>query len=130
MFQKILIANRGEIAVRIIRACREMGIKTVAVYSKAEKEAAAYPAGRRGRVYRTICTQRSASYLNMERILSAAVTCGASRCHPSGISDFLSENSKFARYVRENAGLRTLSVRLAEAIGRHGKQITRPELPW
>ena len=80
MFQKILIANRGEIAVRIIRACREMGIKTVAVYSKAEKEALHTQLADEA-----VCigpAQSSASYLNMESILSAAVTSGAQAIHP------------------------------------------------
>lgn len=93
MFQKILIANRGEIAVRIIRACREMGIKTVAVYSKAEKEALHTQLADEA-----VCigpAQSSASYLNMESILSAAVTSGAQAIHPG--FGFLSENSKFAR---------------------------------
>ena len=53
MFQKILIANRGEIALRIIRACRELGIRTVAIYSQADAEA--LHAGRRSHLYRTIC---------------------------------------------------------------------------
>lgn len=93
MFQKILIANRGEIAVRIIRACREMGIKTVAVYSKAEKEALHTQLADEA-----VCigpAQSGASYLNMESILSAAVTSGAQAIHPG--FGFLSENSKFAR---------------------------------
>ena len=55
MFQKILIANRGEIALRIIRACRELGIRTVAIYSQADAGDTARSAGRRSHLYRTIC---------------------------------------------------------------------------
>lgn len=92
MFEKILIANRGEIAVRIIRACREMGIKTVAVYSEADRDSlhtlladeaiciGPAPAGQ--------------SYLNMERILSATVAMKAEAIHPG--FGFLSENARFA----------------------------------
>ncbi|MCD7818263.1 MAG: acetyl-CoA carboxylase biotin carboxylase subunit [Lachnospiraceae bacterium] len=93
MFQKILIANRGEIAVRIIRACREMGIATVAVCSTADRDAL------HAQLADTcICIgpeQPKDSYLNMEQILSAAVVTGAQAVHPG--FGFLSENTKFAR---------------------------------
>ncbi|MEE1086930.1 MAG: acetyl-CoA carboxylase biotin carboxylase subunit [Schaedlerella sp.] len=92
MIKKVLIANRGEIAVRIIRACREMGIETVAVYSEADREALhtqladeAYCIGPAPSVD---------SYLNMEQIISATVVSGADAIHPG--FGFLSENAKFA----------------------------------
>ena len=75
MFQKILIANRGEIAVRIIRACRELGITSVAVYSTADKDALHTQLADEA-----ICIGKAApadSYLNMERILSAALASKA-----------------------------------------------------
>ncbi len=92
MIKKVLIANRGEIAVRIIRACREMGIETVAVYSEADKEALHTQLADEA-----ICigpAPSSESYLNMEQIISANY-CFGSRCDPSGIW-FSSENTKFA----------------------------------
>ena len=92
MFSKVLIANRGEIAVRIIRACREMGIRTVAVYSEADKDALHTQLADE-----SVCigkAQALDSYLNMERILSATVASGAEAIHPG--FGFLSENSKFA----------------------------------
>jgi acetyl-CoA carboxylase biotin carboxylase subunit len=92
MFQKLLIANRGEIAVRIIRACREMGIKTVAVYSQADADALHTQLADE-----SICIGKAEakdSYLNMERILSATIASGADAIHPG--FGFLSENSKFA----------------------------------
>lgn len=92
MFQKILIANRGEIAVRIIRACREMGIKTVAVYSEADREALHTMLADEA-----VCigpAASSESYLDMERILSACVTAKADAIHPG--FGFLSENARFA----------------------------------
>lgn len=91
MFHKILIANRGEIAVRIIRACREMGIKTVAVYSTADKEALHTQLADE-----SICigdAPAKDSYLNMERIISATIAARADAIHPG--FGFLSENSKF-----------------------------------
>ncbi|MFA9397079.1 MAG: acetyl-CoA carboxylase biotin carboxylase subunit [Clostridiaceae bacterium] len=97
MFDKILIANRGEIAVRIIRAARELGIKTVAVYSEADSEAL-----HTNLADEAICIgpEKSAlSYLNMQNILSAAVLTGAEAIHPG--FGFLSENSKFARMCNE-----------------------------
>jgi acetyl-CoA carboxylase biotin carboxylase subunit len=91
MFKKILIANRGEIAVRIIRACREMGIGTVAVYSTADKEALHTQLADEA-----ICigpAPAKDSYLNMERIISACIAAKADAIH-AGFG-FLSENSKF-----------------------------------
>ena len=93
MIKKILIANRGEIAVRIIRACREMNIQTVAVYSQADSNALHTLLADEA-----ICIGTAASkdsYLNMERTLSAAITMGADAIHPG--FGFLSENSKFAK---------------------------------
>ena len=97
MYQKLLIANRGEIAVRIIRACREMGIATVAVCSTADREALHAQLADE-----CICigTERPKdSYLNMEQILSAAVASGAQAVHPG--FGFLSENTRFARMCRQ-----------------------------
>ena len=97
MIQKVLIANRGEIAVRIIRACREMGIETVAVYSKADQEALHAQLADEA-----ICigeAPSSDSYLNMENILSAAIVTGADAIHPG--FGFLSENSKFASLCKQ-----------------------------
>ncbi len=92
MFQKILIANRGEIAVRIIRACREMGIKTVAVYSEADRDSLHTLLADEA-----ICigpAPSDKSYLNMERIISATVAMKAEAIHPG--FGFLSENARFA----------------------------------
>lgn len=92
MFKKILIANRGEIAVRVIRACREMGIETVAVYSTADKDSLHAQLADEA-----VCIGPAASkdsYLKMERILSATLASGAEAIHPG--FGFLSENSKFA----------------------------------
>ena len=93
MFGKILIANRGEIAVRIIRACRELGIQTVAVYSEADRDALHTQLADEA-----ICIGPAApkdSYLNMERILSATIASKAQAIHPG--FGFLSENAKFAQ---------------------------------
>lgn len=92
MFSKILIANRGEIAVRIIRACRELGIQTVAVYSEIDRDAL-----HTQMADEAICigsAKASDSYLNMNRILSACVVTGAEAIHPG--FGFLSENAQFA----------------------------------
>ena len=100
MFKKILIANHGEIAVRIIRACKEMGIKSVAVYSEADKKALHTELASE-----TVCIGKAAStesYLNMERIISAALVTGCDAIHPG--FGFLSENPQFARMV-EKCGL-------------------------
>ena len=98
MFNKILIANRGEIAVRIIRACRAMGIKTVAVYSTADRHALhTYLADE------AVCIGPAPardSYLNTTAILAAAQGTGADAIHPG--YGFLSENSTFAKLCRDN----------------------------
>ena len=93
MIKKVLIANRGEIAVRIIRACREMGIETVAVCSEADRNALHAMLADQ-----TICigpAPSSESYLNIGRIISATMTSGADAIHPG--FGFLSEDSRFAR---------------------------------
>src|SRR5215468_9302934 len=96
MFSKILIANRGEIALRIIRACRELGIQTAVVYSTADKDAA----------YLTLADQAicigdappAESYLNIPRIISAAEISDVDAIHPG--YGFLAENSHFAEVCR------------------------------
>lgn len=97
MFRKILIANRGEIAVRIIRAARELGIETVAVYSTTDKEALHTLLADEA-----VCigpAKSTESYLNMNAVLSAAVLTGSEAIHPG--FGFLSENSKFATMCEE-----------------------------
>ena len=97
MFRKILIANRGEIAVRIIRAARELGIETVAVYSTADKEALHTLLADEA-----VCigpAKSTDSYLNMNAVLSTAVLTGSEAIHPG--FGFLSENSKFATMCEE-----------------------------
>lgn len=97
MLKKVLIANRGEIAVRIIRACRELGISTVSIYSEADKEAlhtqlADY----------SVCVGPNPSkdsYLNVANILSACILTGCDAIHPG--FGFLSENPKFAKMCEE-----------------------------
>lgn len=97
MFHKILIANRGEIAVRIIRACREMGIATVAVYSEADQEAMHVMLADEA-----VCigpAKSSDSYLNMSNIIGATILSGATAIHPG--FGFLSENAAFARMCED-----------------------------
>ena len=92
MFSKILVANRGEIAIRIIRSCKEMGISTVSVYSEADKDSMHVALADQ-----SICIGSGApsdSYLNAERIVSAALATGAQAIHPG--YGFLSENASFA----------------------------------
>ena len=98
MFSKILIANRGEIAVRIIRACKEMGIATVAVYSEADRDTLAISLADESCCIGAASAEDS--YLNEERILSAALVTGAQAIHPG--YGFLSENARFARACRKN----------------------------
>ena len=98
MFSKILIANRGEIAVRIIRACKEMGVATVAVYSEADKNALHVALADQS--YCIGGPEASESYLNENQIISTAVLTGAQAIHPG--YGFLSENAHFARACRKN----------------------------
>ncbi len=118
MFKKILIANRGEIAVRVIRACREMGIEAVAVYSEADRDALhvrladeAYPVGP---------PPAAESYLAIERILAVAKACGAEAIHPG--YGFLSERGAFARACQD-AGITFIGPE-AEVMERMGDKVT------
>ena len=98
MFSKILVANRGEIAVRIIRACKEMGVATVAVYSEADKNA--LHASLADESYCIGKAEAGESYLNENQIISTALLAGAQAIHPG--YGFLSENAHFARACRKN----------------------------
>lgn len=118
MLKKVLIANRGEIAVRIIRACREMGIRTVAIYSEADKNA----------LHTTLADESicigpapsAKSYLNMKAILEAACLTGADSIHPG--FGFLSENANFAKICNEmNIKFIGPSAKLIELLGNKSK---------
>src|SRR5580693_2501553 len=112
MFKKLLVANRGTIAIRIIRACRELGISTVAVYSTADKDALHVRMADE-----SVCIgppQAEASYLNIPSIISAATTYGADAVHPG--YGFLSENGDFAEACQRSGlnfvGPRARHIRL------------------
>lgn len=118
MLRKVLIANRGEIAVRVIRACREMGIRTVAIYSEADKNA----------LHTTLADEAicigpapsAKSYLNIKAILEAACLTGADSIHPG--FGFLSENANFAK-ICEEMGIKFIgpSYKLIELLGNKSK---------
>ena len=115
-FKKVLVANRGEIAVRIIRACREMGIKTVAVYSEADRDALHTLLADEA-----ICigpAPSTESYLDMERILTACVVMKADAIHPG--FGFLSENARFAELC-EKCNIRFIGPS-AEIINKMGNK--------
>lgn len=123
MFNKILIANRGEIAIRVMRACREMGISSVAVYSEADKDALftkyadeAYPIGP---------PPATASYLNIRKVIEVAKESRADAIHPG--YGFLAENPKFARACEEE-GIKFIgpSSRVLELMG--NKVVARREM--
>ena len=118
MLKKVLIANRGEIAVRIIRACREMGIRTVAIYSEADKNALHVQLADEA-----ICVgpaPSSKSYLNVKAILEAACLTGADSIHPG--FGFLSENPNFAKICQET-GIKFIGpdYKLIELLGNKSK---------
>ena len=118
MLKKVLIANRGEIAVRIIRACREMGIRTVAIYSEVDKNALHTKLADEA-----VCigpAPSSKSYLNMKGILEAACLTGADSIHPG--FGFLSENSNFAK-ICEEMGIKFIgpNYKLIELLGNKSK---------
>lgn len=118
MLKKVLIANRGEIAVRIIRACREMGIRTVAVYSEADKETLHTKLADEA-----VCigpAQSAKSYLNIKAILEAACLTGADSIHPG--FGFLSENSNFAK-ICEEIGIKFIgpNYKLIDLLGNKSK---------
>src|SRR5689334_10194471 len=97
MFSKVLIANRGEIAVRVMRACREMGIATVAVFSDVDR--GALHVTKADEAYLVGPAPARESYLNVAKILEVARSCGAEAIHPG--YGFLSENARFARACAE-----------------------------
>jgi len=118
MFKKILIANRGEIALRIIRTCREMGIKTVAVYSKADEESLHVRFADEA-----VCigpAPSSESYLKIPNIIAAAEITNADAIHPG--YGFLSENTKFSKICSEH-GIKFIGAS-AEQIDRMGDKAT------
>ena len=120
MFKKILIANRGEIAVRVIRACHEMGIAAVAVYSDVDR--AALHVRKADKAYPIGAAAASESYLNIQKILDVAARSGADAIHPG--YGFLSENAKFARACAE-AGVKFIGPTAAAMVAMGSKTQAR-----
>ena len=118
MFKKVLIANRGEIALRVIRTCKEMGIKTVAVYSTADADSLHVRFADEA-----VCigpAASSESYLSIPSIISAAEITNADAIHPG--YGFLSENAKFSRICAEH-GIKFIGA-TAEQIDKMGDKAT------
>ena len=111
MFSRVLVANRGEIAVRVIRALRELGIEAVAVYSTADRNAMHVAPRRPGGLHRPAGVRRS--YLRIPSVVAAAQTTGCEAVHPG--YGFLAENPAFARACAEND-----LVFIGPSAGRHG----------
>ena len=121
MFKKVLIANRGEIALRVIRTCKEMGIKTVAVYSTADADSLHVRFADEA-----VCigpAASSESYLSIPSIISAAEITNADAIHPG--YGFLSENAKFSRICAEH-GIKFIGA-TAEQIDKMGDKATAKE---
>jgi acetyl-CoA carboxylase biotin carboxylase subunit len=130
MFKKILIANRGEIAVRVVRACHDLGIPAVAVYSEVDR--AALHVLRADEAYPIGPAPAAESYLNISRILEAATLSGADAIHPG--YGFLSENPKFARACQE-AGIKFIgpppqSMELMGSKTRARQQMEKAGVPF
>ena len=105
MYQKILIANRGEIALRVIRACRQLGIKTVAIHSVADRDSLHVKLADE-----SVCigpAESSKSYLNAPAIISAAEVTGSDAIHPG--YGFLAENYEFAAHC-EQSGIKFMGI--------------------
>lgn len=130
MFRKILIANRGEIAVRVIRACHEMGIQAVAVYSQVDRTA--LHVRRADEAYLIGPAPAAESYLNVEHVIAAAKHCGADAIHPG--YGFLSENPHFARACND-ANVKFIgpppeSMELMGSKTRARKQMEKADVPF
>ena len=121
MFKKVLIANRGEIALRVIRTCREMGIKTVAVYSTADRDSLHVKFADEA-----VCIgkpQSSDSYLNIPHIMAAVEITNADAVHPG--YGFLAENAKFSQICADH-GIKFIGP-TPEMINKMGDKITAKE---
>lgn len=132
MLKKILVANRGEIALRVVRACREMGVASVAVYSDADKDALHVRLANEAVHIGPALSRKS--YLNIEAIIAAAKQSGADAVHPG--YGFLSENPDFARACEENSlvfiGPKSASIALAgnkSAAREHFQKLGIPIIP-
>ena len=123
MFKKILIANRGEIAVRVIRACRELGITSVAVFSDVDR--ASLHVRKADEAYHIGPPAAAESYLNFSKILGVAKLSGADAIHPG--YGFLSENSKFAEACAE-AGVKFIGPTAASMEMMGSKTRARQEM--
>jgi acetyl-CoA carboxylase, biotin carboxylase subunit len=129
MFKKILIANRGEIAVRVIRACRELGVLSVAVYSDVDR--ASLHVRKADEAYHIGKANATESYLNIEKIVDTATRCGAEAIHPG--YGFLSENAKFAQACAD-AGIKFIgpspaSIDLMGSKTRARREMQRAGIP-